>query len=214
MSKSGNKYYVVWEGRDPGIYDNWEDASEQVANFPGARYKSFPTQAAAVAAFRGSDAAELRTVLNLMRRPAVSVDYSRFPEIDSTGWAVDASCMGNPGVMEYRGVDLSSGEEIFRVGPFPQGTNNIGEYLAIVHALALMEQRGERHTIYSDSRTAQSWVRARICRTKLPLNGNTARLLSLVKRADTWLSTHSFRAPIRKWETDRWGEIPADFGRK
>lgn len=210
----GKKYYVVWEGRDPGVYDNWDDASEQVINFPGARYKSFPTQAAAVAAFRGSDSAELRTVLNMIRRPAVEFDYSRFPEIDRNGWAVDASCMGNPGVMEYRGVDLASGETLFHVGPFPKGTNNIGEYLAIVHALALMEQRGVRHTIYSDSRTAQGWVKARVCRTKLPIEPQTAKLHSLVERANTWLSTHAFRVPVVKWQTEVWGEIPADFGRK
>lgn len=209
-----SKYYVVWEGRQPGVYDNWDDACEQVENYPGARYKSFPTQAAAVEAFRGNDASELRSVINLLQRPAVLIDYSSFPEIDTAGWAVDASCQGNPGIMEYQGVEIATGRRIFHAGPFPKGTNNIGEYLAIVHALALMEQRGLRHTIYSDSRTAQAWIRARHARTKLPVSPQTDRLLGLVQRADTWLTTHHFRVPIIKWQTEIWGEIPADFGRK
>ena len=208
------KYYVVWEGREPGVYDNWEDAAEQVTEYPGAKYKSFPTQAAAIAAFRGEDAANLRSVVKLAQRAPVSVDYTNFPEIDTLGWAVDASCMGNPGVMEYQGVEIATGRVLFRVGPFPVGTNNIGEYLAIVHALALMQQQGISRTIYSDSMTAQAWVRGRQARTKLPLTPETARLHQLMHRANTWLQRNSFRAPIRKWKTEQWGEIPADFGRK
>lgn len=208
------KYYVVWEGRQPGVYDDWEDALEQVQNFPGARYKGFSSQQKAIEAFRSDADSELRAIIRLARRAPVQVDYSYFPEIDLLAWAVDASCMGNPGIMEYRGVEVGTGREIFRVGPFKKGTNNIGEYLAIVHALALMEQRGERRVIYSDSRTAQGWVRAGQARTKLPLTADTAKLLGLVQRADAWLSSHSFRAPVRKWKTETWGEIPADFGRK
>lgn len=208
------KYYVVWNGREPGVYDNWDDALEQVTNFPDAKFKSFPTQAAAIAAFRGDDAANLRSIVKLASRPPVKIDYSNFPEIDTNAWAVDASCMGNPGIMEYRGVEIATGRQLFRVGPFPKGTNNIGEYLAIVHALALMQRNATRHTIYSDSVIAQNWVRAGKARTKLPLSPETAQLISLVQRADKWLLTNSFRVPIKKWQTEIWGEIPADFGRK
>lgn len=211
---SHKKYYVVWEGREPGVYDNWEDAAEQILEYPGAKYKSFPTQEAAIAAFRGDDAANLGAVIKMAKRAPVSIDYRNFPEIDTQGWAVDASCLGNPGVMEYQGVEIGSGHTLFRVGPFPKGTNNIGEYLAIVHALALMQKMGIRHTIYSDSVTAQAWVRGGKARTKLDLTPETASLYSLVQRADTWLRNNSFRVPIRKWNTEKWGEIPADFGRK
>ena len=62
-------------------------------------------------------------------------------------WAVDAGCSGNPGPMEYRGVDMRTGKQIFHFGPI-QGTNNIGEFLAIVHALALMEQRASQTILY------------------------------------------------------------------
>lgn len=134
-------------------------------------------------------------------------------EVDAQAWAVDAACSGNPGPMEYRGIDLATGAEVFHFGPV-HGTNNIGEFLAIVHALALMEKQGIRKTIYSDSRNAILWVQKRQCKTKLDRTPQTAQLYNVIARAEMWLKTHSFRAPIEKWETKRWGEVPADFGRK
>lgn len=129
-------------------------------------------------------------------------------------WAVDAGCSGNPGPMEYRGVDMRTGKQIFHFGPI-QGTNNIGEFLAIVHALALMEQKCiTDHIIYSDSVNAQIWVKKQQCKTKLERTPQTEKAYELVARAENWLRTHSFRVPIVKWETKEWGEIPADFGRK
>ena len=129
-------------------------------------------------------------------------------------WAVDAGCSGNPGPMEYRGVDIATGQQVFHFGPI-KGTNNIGEFLAIVHALALMEQRNmQDYVIYSDSVNAQIWVRRQQCKTKLELTPETKKALELVRRAEKWLQTHNFRVPIIKWETKEWGEIPADFGRK
>lgn len=134
-------------------------------------------------------------------------------EVTADAWAVDAACSGNPGPMEYRGVDLATGAVVFHYGPV-HGTNNIGEFLAIVHALALMEQKGIRKTIYSDSRNAILWVEKMKCKTKLEVSPKTVQLHNVIKRAESWLQTHSFRAPILKWETKRWGEVPADFGRK
>lgn len=129
-------------------------------------------------------------------------------------WAVDASCLGNPGPMEYRGVDLDTGQTIFHFGPI-KGTNNIGEFLAIVHAMALMEQRGmQGYTIYSDSVNAQLWVKKQKCKTTLKASDETKQALELVERAEKWLKTHSFRPQVLKWNTKDWGEIPADFGRK
>ena len=133
-------------------------------------------------------------------------------EVDAQAWAVDAACSGNPGPMEYRGIDLATGVEVFHFGPV-HGTNNIGEFLAIVHALALMEKQGIRKTIYSDSRNAILWVQKRQCKTKLDRTPQTAQLYNVIARAEMWLKTHSFRVPIEKWETKR-GEVPADFGRK
>ena len=126
---------------------------------------------------------------------------------------VDAACSGNPGPMEYRGVHLPSGKEVFRFGPI-QGTNNIGEFLAIVHGLALMEQNGIRMPIYSDSVSGQAWVRNKKAKTTLARTPETEKALDLVARAENWLRTHQVNVPIMKWDTENWGEIPADFGRK
>lgn len=134
-------------------------------------------------------------------------------EVSANAWAVDAACSGNPGPMEYQGIDLATGERIFHFGPI-HGTNNIGEFLAIVHALALMEQRGVKKTIYSDSYNAILWVNKRKCKTKLPLTPKTAKVFDMIARAEHWLATHPYSTPIIKWETKKWGEVPADFGRK
>lgn len=128
-------------------------------------------------------------------------------------WCVDAACSGNPGPMEYQCIHLPSRQRIFHFGPI-QGTNNIGEFLAIVHALALQKQQGKRVTIYSDSMTAQTWVRNRKAKTTLKVTPETAKALELVARAERWLQTNGVDVPILKWNTEEWGEIPADFGRK
>jgi ribonuclease HI len=144
----------------------------------------------------------------------VAVNYSAFPEIILDSIAVDAACSKNPGPVEYRGVDTKSGITLFKVGPLADGTNNIGEFLAIVHALAMTAQQGVATPIYSDSRTALAWVRDRKCKTTLKSTPNNAKILELVKRAECWLQTHSYTNRLIKWKTEEWGEIPADFGRK
>lgn len=205
----------------PGVYDNIDDAMEQVDNFPGALFKSYGTPQEAAEAFRKSqvredknDLANLLAGANDKLPKAGQPDYFSFPEIDLKGWAVDASCLGNPGTMEYRGVELMTGRELFRVGPFDKSTNNIGEFLAIVHALALMYNSGENHTIYSDSVTGMSWVRNRKVKTQLTREPANEKCFQMMERALSWLHTHQYSAKILKWQTERWGEIPADFGRK
>lgn len=135
-------------------------------------------------------------------------------EVKAEAWAVDAGCSGNPGPMEYQAVDLQTGAQVFHYGPI-HGTNNIGEFLAIVHALALMEQRGiHDKVVYSDSYNAILWVKKKRCKTKLVRNEQTENLFKMIARAENWLRTHTISTPVIKWETAKWGEIPADFGRK
>lgn len=219
------KYYVVWNGRVPGVYDNWSDCEEQILNFPGAKYKSFSSASEAAQAFRGSDGennpADLGSLLIAasehrggMQVASATASYQSNPDIDKTAWAVDASCQGNPGIMEYRGVELATGKELFKVGPFKDGTNNIGEFLAIVHALAEMNRRNEWHNIYSDSKTALAWVRNRQVKTQLQQTDRNAKLFELLGRGLVWIRTHHWPIKIMKWQTELWGEIPADFGRK
>lgn len=127
--------------------------------------------------------------------------------------AVDAACSGNPGAMEYRGVHVASRQEIFHFGPM-YGTNNIGEFLAIVHGLALLKQKGFDMPIYSDSVNAINWIKQKKCKTKLPRDAKTEELFRLIERAEKWLRENTYTTRILKWETKQWGEIPADFGRK
>ena len=211
------KWYVVWVGDHPGIYDSWEECKLQVERYPGARYKSFSSREEAVAAFRGDNSAQMGILRSIVggigSRPVVN--YEAFPEIISDSLAVDAACSGNPGVMEYRGVWVATGEEAFHKGPFPNATNNIGEFLAIVHGLALLKQMGRSDMpIYSDSRTGQAWVRDRRCKTTLQRNEGNAKLFEIVERAERWLENNTYHNRIIKWNTEEWGEIPADFGRK
>lgn len=209
------KFYVVWEGREPGIYDSWDDCLEQVQGFPGAKYKAYPSQAAATEAFRGNPREQLAIARQIARHVGMKIDYTIIPGIRLDAIAVDGACSKNPGPMEYRGVRVANGAEIFRVGPLAGGTNNIGEYLAIIHVAALLAKKGDTTTpIYSDSRTAQSWIRRGHSNTKIEPTADNAQLLGILERADKWLATHRIPNPILKWDTENWGEIPADFGRK
>lgn len=217
------KYYVVFKGHNPGVYDNWDEVKEQTEGFPGALYKGFSSSGEASEAYRNYTSSEDRDELFRLISGTKSegkktenkdMSYLDNPEIDSDAWAVDASCLGNPGKMEYRGVNLKTGEVVFRVGPFDDATNNIGEYLALVHAMALMAKKGEYHNIYSDSVTALSWWRNKKIKTQLKQTPRNAKVFELLARASVWVNTHQFPARVMKWQTERWGEIPADFGRK
>lgn len=213
---AGNrKYYVVWEGREPGIYDSWEDAKDQVDGFEGARYKSFSNLEEATAAFRGDPSEHIGIFRALGTRPVKVINYENFPEIRLDAIAVDASCPGNPGPVEYQGVLVGTGQRIFHYGPLADGSNNIGEYLALIHAAAMLAQQGDTTTpIYTDSVTALAWVRNRHSKTKIQPTARNGALLAVLERADRWIATHSIPNPILKWNTEQWGEIPADFGRK
>ncbi|MDE5685855.1 MAG: ribonuclease H family protein [Paramuribaculum sp.] len=210
------KFYVVWAGHSPGVYDSWEECRLQTEGFAGARFKSFDSQDEAVAAYRGNPQ-EYLNIFRAMgsRKQPVIVNYSAIPEIVRGAIAVDAACSRNPGPVEYRGVDIETGEQIFHVGPLAGGSNNMGEFLAIVHALAMLTQSGRGNvTIYSDSKTAMAWVRNRKAKTTIAPTPENQRIRELVARAEAWLSDHTYTNPIVKWDTERWGEIPADFGRK
>ena len=216
------KFYVVWVGRDPGIYEDWDDCLEQVKGFPGATYKAFDSQMAATVAFRGDPADEAAVIRAIADRNAgrqadgtSQLSLVDIPEINPDAIAVDGACAGNPGRMEYRGVDVKSGIELFRVGPLDDGTNNVAEYLALVHALAYLYKKGDSATpVYSDSRTARSWLKNKGCRTKLLRTPRNGKIFELLARADVWVQTHRITNPVLRWDTDAWGEIPADFGRK
>lgn len=223
MSKAKKKYYVVWHGVEPGIYNSWPKCQEQIKGFEGALYKSFDSEEEAEEAYHSSpylyikqrSSANQPKATQLQNPPSDRTDtVLPLPlEVKAEALAVDAACSGNPGPMEYRGVYLRTGQEVFRYGPV-HGTNNIGEFLAIVHGLALLKQKGSAMTIYSDSRNAMLWVKNKKCKTKLERTAKTEQLFQLIERAELWLKENTYNIPLLKWETEKWGEIPADFGRK
>jgi len=116
--------------------------------------------------------------------------------------------------MEYRAVDTQTHQQLFYQGPFDQGTNNIGEFLALVHGLAFLSKNKCSRKIYSDSRIAIGWVKKKKCNTKLKQTSKNKKVFELLKRAEDWLKKNNYTTIILKWETKAWGEIPADFGRK
>ena len=210
-----NRFYVVWSGRNPGIYSDWEVCKREIMGCKGAKYKGFPDRTSAEIAFRegpenywGKDVAPVIDLAAAKEQPV------------SPCIAVDAACSGNPGKMEYQGVFVdfatqpATRRDLFKSPVFPNATNNIGEFLALVHALALQKKNGWKYPIYSDSVNAQIWVRQKKCKTKLQPNAKNEQLFELVARAEKWLNENAIEVPIFKWKTEIWGEIPADYGRK
>ncbi len=207
MSKK--HFYVVWNGLQPGIYHTWEECQAQIKGVKQALYKSFASLSEAQRAY--SSPPSMYIGIDKKEQQTKSGELPR--EIERYSLAVDAACSGNPGMMEYRGVYLDSGKEIFHFGPI-YGTNNIGEFLAIVHALALLAKSKSNIPVYSDSRNALLWIKQKSCKTKLERNAKTEELFKLIERAEMWLKTNNYPNELRKWDTENWGEIPADFGRK
>jgi len=204
-----NKYYVVWQGRTCGVFDNWNDCKAQVDGFESAKYKSFETKAEAEKAYTGGYKEYCKT-----RRDGAGLVSTTGDTPILNSLSVDAACNMVTGQMEYQGVHTGTKELWFKQGPFPKASNNIGEFLALVHGLALLKQKNINIPIYSDSITAIAWVRQKKHKSiVLPTEENEV-IFDLLVRAELWLQNNSFKTPIIKWNTKKWGDIPADFGRK
>lgn len=217
MAKS-KKYYVVWQGRQPGVYLTWEDCQAQVRGFEQAKFKSFDRMADAEAAFLEHHAQHIKVAAGGAKKtetPERTLEQLQKMGVDMSAICVDAACSGNPGVLEYKGVTMD-GKPLFHRGPFPEGTVNLGEFLALVSALAMLHAKGDhKRRIYTDSMTAMAWVKKKKTNSKLVRNDVNADLLDRAAQAQQWLIDHpECTNPITKWETEKWGEIPADFGRK
>ena len=202
------KYYVVWKGRKTGIFTSWEACQAQVSGFPEAKYKAFASRESAQRALAEG-------YQKYAGKPASTGEwlFAPHPPI-AKSLSVDAACSGSPGRMEYRGAETDTGRQIFRGGPYGNGTNNIGEFLAIVHALRWLKQKKMEMPIYSDSATAIGWIRKKHCNTRLSADLANERLFREICSAENWLKENDIRTRILKWDTRAWGEIPADFNRK
>lgn len=200
------KFYVVWEGKKKGIYDSWEECEEQVKGFQGAKYKSFNNYNLAQKAFIHSPDKYITKKVKILDR------QSNPPILESI--CVDGAHSSSSHLSEYQGVYTKTGERIFYKGPFKKGSNNLMEFLAIVHALALCKQKGWNVPIYSDSKTAIGWVKEKKVNTKITKSQENEEVFDLVVRALEWLNQNTYENEILKWDTKNWGENPADFGRK
>ncbi|MBE0672906.1 MAG: ribonuclease H family protein [Anaerolineales bacterium] len=203
------KYYVVWKGRKTGIFTTWAECEKQVKGFVGAQYKAFENEIDAEAAYfanyddykgKPSSSGKWRTASIQPLLPSI---------------CVDAACSGAPGKLEYRGVNTETSEEIFHAGPYSDGTNNVGEFLAIVHALTWQAKHNMHVPVYSDSENAILWVNTGVCKTKLKHTPKNAVLFAIIHSAENWLAENELpEDKLIKWDTSLWGENPADFGRK
>jgi ribonuclease HI len=208
------KFYVVWAGRKPGVYDNWGECKEQVDHFDGAKYKSFDTQEAAVSAFREGYEQYYRNHPSTASGISLQILKEDAPKPILESLSVDAAWNTVTKMMEYRGVYVATREVWFHKGPFPNASNNIGEFLALVHGIALCKQRNLDIPIYTDSITAMAWVRHKKHKSIILPTEENAVLFDMMTRAENWLRNNTYDNPIYKWNTPLWGEIPADFGRK
>ena len=196
------KWEVVWVGKVPGVYTNWDDTKVQVHGVQGAIYKSFKTEAQAKDAYeRGFNHEEEGSVKNR-------------PDYVLNSISVDAACSGNPGTVEYQGVYTDTKTQVFHKKIDGLGTNNLGEFLAIVHAFAWMKKYHITLPVYTDSGTALAWIKHKKVKTTLEQSKQTEPIFKLLQRAEDWLLSNEIVVPLHKWITADWGEIPADFGRK
>ncbi len=212
MAAKKPKFYVVWQGRKPGVYDSWDEAKAQTDGFAKPLFKSFDSKPAALKAYKDKPHVHIGQAIKPAGKQSKLAGLVGDPIQDSL--VVDAAWNTATGDMEYQGIYLATKQKLFLKGPYTDGTNNIGEFLAIVHALALLHQKDSNMPVYSDSRTAIGWVKKKKANTKLEETTRNAELFELLDRAETWLQTHRFANPVLKWETTVWGENPADFGRK
>jgi len=206
------KFYVVWKGRRTGIFESWDECQAQINGFADAKYKSFKSKQMAENAFISSPK-------DFIGHPIFESDLTEeqlklIGEPVLMSISVDAAWNTVTGQVEYQGVDTKTKELLFHQGPLEDGTINIAEFLAIVHALAHCKKHNLVLPIYSDSRNALNWVKDKEVRTNhLPSEKNRP-LFAMIDRALKWLQENEYPNSLLKWETKAWGENPADFGRK
>lgn len=210
MSK--RKFYVVWKGRITGIFDTWDDCLKQTKGFSGAVYKAFKTKALAEEAYKSNSHQFIGKDIFETELSEEEIKRIGEPILDSI--CVDAAWNTQTGVVEYQGVETKTHKNLFSAGPFEDGTINIAEFLAIVHALAYCKVNKISLPVYSDSRNAIGWVNDKEVRTNHARTETSEKIFQLVDRALNWLKSNEYNNQILKWETKAWGENPADFGRK
>ncbi len=208
------KYYVVWEGKKRGVFTSWEECKKQIEGFQYAKYKSFKTEALAKKALQGNYEDFIGKTIFETTLSKEELKKIGQPILNSI--AVDGAC-DHKGNAEYQGVYTDTKTVLFKQGPFKGGSNNLMEFLALVHGLSWLKKNKLSLPVYSDSRTAIGWVWKKKINTTIKQNKENKEIFDLVERAIKWLTNNPEMISnkyILKWETKAWGEIPADFDRK
>jgi len=164
----GQKFYVVWSGRQTGVFADWAAAQKAVDKFTGARFKSFPTRAEAEEAFARGDGAGIapNSVGNANSSSRISPRRARHTahQFDVSIYC-DGACEPNPGhagcgIVVYRAGKLAQ----LWFGLYnPMGTNNTAELNALYHALRMAEAEitsGNTVEICSDSAYSINCIRS------------------------------------------------------
>jgi ribonuclease HI len=159
------KYYVVWQGRETGIFNDWASCKKQIDHFPGARYKSFTTQQEAQAAFKagvGKSTTTTKSVSNGFKKAPGIKTYTEADikaiQVDTKIYT-DGGCEPNPGkagsgMAVYRNEQLA---ELWYGLYNPHGTNNTAELNALCQAMRMAEQELKHKrsvVIFCDSKYA------------------------------------------------------------
>jgi len=156
------KFYVVWEGREKGIFTDWDTCKRHIDKFAGARYKSYKTREEAESAFRSGPAAAMKKAKVAPKKYSgkgpktyTAEEIGKLPA--QTKIFTDGGCEPNPG-------KAASGMAVYREGEIselwfglfnPQGTNNTAELNALHQALLLAEKEIEKKStvaIFCDSK--------------------------------------------------------------
>lgn len=220
MRDNEKKIYVIWNGKETWIFDSWEQCKKNVDWFSGAKYKSFKSLEEANKALnewweKYYEINPNKTKSNNLQKLSDSEKFQLIETVPffSESIAVDAACSENPWKMEYRWVDLQTWKEIFHER-FSIWTNNIWEFLAIIHWLKYLWN--DNRAIYSDSKIAISRVQQWKCKTKLRNNNDLdlSQILDAIQNAENWLKGNWIKHNILKRDTENRWEIPADFWRK
>ena len=156
------KYYVIWQGRETGIFTDWDTCKKHIDKFNGARYKSYKTREEAESAFAGSSSAAMKKSKSAPKKHSGKGPKTYSAEEVASHKAqtkifTDGGCEPNPGkagsgVAVYRDNNIS---ELW-FGLFnPKGTNNTAELNALYHALMMAEkeiQAKQTVAIFCDSK--------------------------------------------------------------
>ncbi len=158
---AAKKYYVIWIGRQPGIYTTWSEAERQVKGFPNAKYKSFPSQETATQAYAGGST----KATTVVRKPSTSSQKKGTVKTASSANIFDAdvvifcdgACDPNPG-KSGTGIAVYHDKELQQLwyGLYnPAGTNNTAELLGLFHSLLIAKEevlKDKSVTIHCDSK--------------------------------------------------------------